>query len=81
MAKFNIGDKVQTNIAYAKGFDDNVCSPQGMNWLKNLTIKNIIPIDIDRDTHSQYSGLFLYECISKGGSIYHLNECFLEGVK
>jgi hypothetical protein len=32
--KFQVNDKVQTNLAYTKGFDGGICPPSGLNWLK-----------------------------------------------
>jgi len=81
MNKFNIGDKVQTNIEYMHGFDDKVVPSQNMKRLKNLVIKEVIYIDICEENTSKYSKPYLYTCISDGGTEYNLNECFLEECK
>ena len=79
-ARFKLGDIVQTNIEYMHGFDDNVCPPRGLRWLKSLKIIKIFPIPLNTDNSSQYSRPYFYECKSKSRT-YLLNECFLEWSK
>lgn len=70
---FRIGDMVQTNLKYSKGyFIDNefMSAPPGMNWLKNLKITKISEDKIENH--------YLYTCVSKGDREYLLNEMFLE---
>jgi hypothetical protein len=74
--KFKIDDRVQTNLAYLHGFDDKVCAPPGLKWLKNLVIKEVIFVG-KQDTDSQYTEPFLCKCVSKTKE-YLINQCFLE---
>jgi len=82
--KFQVNDKVQTNLAYAKGFGDGVYSPSALNWLKNLTIVKVLNFMGENETledfqqrTSKFSEPIGYICKSKSGKEYILNQCFL----
>lgn len=83
--KFQINDKVQTNLAYTKGFGDGVYPPSGLNWLKNLTIVKVLNFFGENETledyqqrTSKFSDPVGYVCKSKSGKEYILNQSFLQ---
>jgi hypothetical protein len=82
--KFQVNDKVQTNLAYTKGFDSGICPPSGLNWLKNLTVVKVLNFMGENETledfqqrTSKFSEPIGYICKSKSGKEYILNQCFL----
>jgi len=52
MNKFQIGNIVDTNIQYYKGFNENVVAPQDLRWLKDLVV---LKIDKISDTNTGVS--------------------------
>jgi len=77
MNKFQIGNIVDTNIQYYKGFNENVVAPQDLRWLKDLVVLKIDKIS-DTNTGSEFTKPYIYTCMAKSGKTYYLNECFLE---
>jgi len=74
--KFNIGDRVQTNLKYVNGFGENHGAPSGLNLLKNLEVTDVVFVECEHASN-RHAENYLYTLKSKTKE-YHINQCFLE---
>lgn len=73
---WKLGDVVQTNLSFVKGFSD-AAAPPGLNWKKNLTIVGYTEIEKEAEARTRD----LYTVKSRSGKKFQINGCFLEAVR
>jgi len=82
--KYNIGDRVGTNIHYMCGFDSHTTPPSDLRRLNSLKVIKVIegePTPAYHYSHGKkvknWGESFIYECKGRTKT-YIINQCFLE---